>query len=1670
MDQPNHSVGRNRGRHHHRKDDSSGFRRSGNDYYGEKEGGDRGGHGGGRRNRKPEQQFYIPKQQQEQFRGDFREEPSDLMGDGRKTPNLSNIRGDFPEEDLRGKHNPQRGGNFQRNHQHGQRLGGGSNSGNMNSAYNRGGKHQDNYGGQRQVRQASEPRIVPQTLPNYYHGAKERDTRSVEPNLAVREQPNKKPPSGRRNSGTGDKMPQASITRLPPNIESLPPRFQKKYLQENGLSLDLLNPPPPSSHPNPANEVVNDWDGRSIVFCGGNHHGQQNHGQNWSQTLPMPPRGARGRQRKDSDVTLDNTRSRSRSSEVSRGGKINDRLNHRAFERDDDYHRRWGGNEDNSGQRGNQRFQQRQSEEMRSPVRNRHGRMGAKGHGLQQNEERIVEEVKKPEPPLFPTTAILQMDWAAEMENVDNEKLQNSTVQQEQPKPHRRRGKNNSTSRNSGNSMHKDQENFSNQQQQQQQQPQQQPVFKVPAYPNRRNSKDSMPGSRETSQDRGFRQRSHYNRSRKNSYEYESVSREASLERLGGGGGRDGSRNRSRNRRRNRNSWSSRDNSAETHFMRNSQESLHSIRDPTNWRREINLDEEFKNISNQISTLNIDTEKGAASSKPGMIVLPQERAKAVPREIPRNSGVGPNSQQSKILFDPKNPHQPIVVTASQGRNYTPPDAINNATDNHAVLDACQYAGDKYYASNNANPPIWYDSTSEAYQQVHNCDLIDNLVQTDQQIQELLVNGVLFREWDTFTLNRRCLKQLLEQFLIRELKFCQQYNVEQHIWKLLYYNTIEMLRKLHAEDTTEDGRAFYKAKCLELIDEGSGFFEKLLKTLEQKYNFHVDNFVGVNAGSMARGLKMIGLALVSAQKLLLFMGDLARYREQILETSGYGKARQWYMKAQQILPSNGRPYNQLAVLSIYSKRKVDAVYYYMRSLMSSNPFKSARESLLALFDETRKKYENSQKKREEKNRLRLKEKEHRFGGALRRETWIHPEGGRRIHRTSPLDPAANRSGDTSEEEELENLEPIELNKRFITSYLHVHGKLITKIGMESFTQCAVQMLREFRALLRISPIPITSLRLLQLASLNMFAIDCTQLRDPSIAPGGRSEIQECAISIALIMFGIMLERFVTIIRETLSPESTPCTTSGSRQVFGPIITLDGENIVPTAAGKSNTTKNECGETWRATTTKESENSRNGKKLLVLNEDARVMLPSIKVWCDWLLCHHAVWNPPPTCSDYKLGSSTSHDPWSKLASLVVILENVDINRDILSTERKADYEIVRLQEDIALAGFTPLIYNAPEEIFCHRDDDIESAQNALRLQKILYVGTDYLCSCEPPVLKKVTYEDGTAEYISVVQNRTDESSDSEMLVESFSDEDENETHVVDNRVDSSEVRSSENICENDVMKKGSNVSSVASKLDSLSNCADNTTEIRKLLRRKDELERRHKMQEHQNQRLQDILRQSTVSVNIEVRPKFLIPDTNCFIDFLEQLQSIANAHPLYQLMVPLVVLNELEGLSRGLKGSAVTKSASNIQSGNNLLTVNTPLAPTLTIFPSTSVSVSSKSDPKHVAMVAEASKNALMFLKSKNPAVKCVTTKGSILNSSVFTVEDDNSEPLSNDDKILATAVHLCKNNVEEDRDGTRYIAREVVLLTTDRNLRVKSLSRDVPVRELPDFIKWAGLGP
>ncbi|XP_052562573.1 telomerase-binding protein EST1A isoform X3 [Culex pipiens pallens] len=1561
-----------------------------------------------------------------------------------------------------------------------------------------GGKKHDYYGGGPPpgFRQASEPRVLSSNPPNVNYNRpmerlrNERDTRSVDPSFGGGRGSSKKPP-------------------LPANFESLPPRLQRKWLADNHLPPDYLETLRAEQAANNAAHPPQSWShtlpisprSRQGMRSGGGGGGRNRYSGSYQSAgnyqpsgPPHPPPVQQQQPDYRARTPVDYQRPRSRSSDVG-GDPEHDfdrppRPNSRNSSCDDG---RWSGG--NYGPAsvpvGGRGFDGRGG-----MSRNRKHSDG--GSRIEEDEGRKI---------------LGKIDWADDVEreamqektasnmncnaNINNNMNSNSNSNNSSNR-NRRRNRSNSRSSNDYYDDHH---------------PQSGPSFKVPYPP----KGGGPPGS---SGGRSRRNSQSSNMSRENS-----MDRGGNFDRRSGGGGGRGGKQHFNNRENSQDRYwghrkgegrfsNSRDNSVEKRGPRN---------DSVNWRgmegdkTDVKIAEMTKQFEEQIGI-----QKG-----PGVLVLPPK--------IPTERGEEHVREESRALFDPRNPDRPIMVNPAQTRNYVPPENLEGETR-------------KRVTSGNATPgarPAWYDTTSPQAALLRKKEMVRQLEGADARLQELLLSVNLFREWDVYVAIRTELQRLLESFLLSEMRFSQDVNLEHHFWKLLYYNIIEHMRKLLAEDPDPQNRAYYREKALEIIENGTQFFEHLLTLLEKQFVFSLEKFIGPNAATNTKGLKC-GLALVSAQKVFLFLGDLARYREQVNEANNFRKAKQWYVKAQQILPKNGRPYNQLALLSVYAKRKIDAVYFYMRSLMSSNPFESARESLMDLFNETKKKhkllYESSQRKREEKNRARLKEKEHRFDGHLRRETWIHPEGGSRVHRTVPLDPTlAGRSpGDSSgeeEEQELRQLDSIELNKRFIVSFLHVLGKLITKTGMESFQPCAVQMLREFRALIQHSPLAVTSYRLLQLMSLNMFAIEITKLKDASIAPGARSEVQECALSVGLLMFGIILERFIHVIQD-----------ASSKSMDNGPATSTAENLqelaksAPSSSSSSNSTSSVQnsssghGKDGSSRTCNEGD----GRQKLVLPEDAKAILPAIKVWCDWMLYHTGTWNPPPFCTDYKIGASTGHDPWSGLSALMTLLARLDTNKEILQVvtqeDSLADFEVVRLQEDITLAGFTPLMYNVPEPIFTHKDRDMEEAQNALRVQKLIFFGTGCLCKCDPPVLRKtVTTRTRTSQvagevteelFESVVQNRIEGSSDSEILLESFS-EDEGETSVAEvatpkstkancdqpqskrksgqkepakgqddesrknnnntssnaksgsskKQRSSGNANSSNNNNNNNNSSSNNNSSPSTNSANNNNNSEVATTpnveesvtqssqEIRKLLRRKDELERRQKMQERYSERLQDILSQSTIALNIEVRPRFLVPDTNCFVDYLRDIESIAKAHPLYQLMVPIVVINELEGLAKGIKPAV---NASGIIASK--LAAGISVQPTPAPAPSSSrISVDRRFDPQHAEKVAEASKQALHFIKQKHPALMCVTTKGSILKPTTCTFLEDVGEQKSNDDKILETALNLIRNSTEEKRGEVRYITRDVVLLTTDRNLRVKALSNDLPVRELPDFIKWAGLG-
>ena len=159
---------------------------------------------------------------------------------------------------------------------------------------------------------------------------------------------------------------------------------------------------------------------------------------------------------------------------------------------------------------------------------------------------------------------------------------------------------------------------------------------------------------------------------------------------------------------------------------------------------------------------------------------------------------------------------------------------------------------------------------------------------DLELHYILSHTDLASNWERISEIRKFHQQSLKTLLETDLKFCQQENIEQHFWKIAFYNIIEILRKTMPAENCES-RDQCKKIMLSLIEEGTTYFQSLLTLLEETYNVQLDTYL--SSSVQTKGLGYVGLALVSAQKVFLFLGDLARYKEQVNETANYGKSRQ-----------------------------------------------------------------------------------------------------------------------------------------------------------------------------------------------------------------------------------------------------------------------------------------------------------------------------------------------------------------------------------------------------------------------------------------------------------------------------------------------------------------------------------------------------------------------------------------------------------------------------------------------------------------------------------------------------------------------------------------------------------------------------------------------------------
>ncbi|XP_025018409.1 uncharacterized protein LOC112539873 [Tetranychus urticae] len=199
---------------------------------------------------------------------------------------------------------------------------------------------------------------------------------------------------------------------------------------------------------------------------------------------------------------------------------------------------------------------------------------------------------------------------------------------------------------------------------------------------------------------------------------------------------------------------------------------------------------------------------------------------------------------------------------------------------------------------------------------------------------------------------------------------------------------------------------------------------------------------------------------------------------------------------------------------------------------------------------------------------------------------------------------------------------------------------------------------------------------------------------------------------------------------------------------------------------------------------------------------------------------------------------------------------------------------------------------------------------------------------------------------------------------------------------------------------------------------------------------------------MLRKET-KIRLVKQPRFLIPDTNCFIHHLSKLQTLVECGH-FKVIVPLIVINELNGLM-----SRITQPTS-----------DSPLP--------LSIRETCDTDDREKEMkVGQAAKEAFDYLETsfneKSNKLKIITSNGSFKNDMNFKNKNSKVEKTNDDDLVLSSCLRFIKKrNSKQKNPEDTDVFRETVLLTDDRNLRVKALSHNVPVKSLPVFLQFANL--
>ncbi len=174
--------------------------------------------------------------------------------------------------------------------------------------------------------------------------------------------------------------------------------------------------------------------------------------------------------------------------------------------------------------------------------------------------------------------------------------------------------------------------------------------------------------------------------------------------------------------------------------------------------------------------------------------------------------------------------------------------------------------------------------------------------------------------------RNNIRECYEAVVLEDHEFAETHEVEQAIWRLYYKQIDEFRAKIKKNNAaagpavpTPSGKSASRQEVMHKIlaafksflVEATGFYHNLILKLRAKHDLPQDYLAfEVSIDDDEKRAAEVKRCALSCHRCLIFLGDLARYKEVHGDGQDWSVSTGYYLQAYALWPASGNPHNQV----------------------------------------------------------------------------------------------------------------------------------------------------------------------------------------------------------------------------------------------------------------------------------------------------------------------------------------------------------------------------------------------------------------------------------------------------------------------------------------------------------------------------------------------------------------------------------------------------------------------------------------------------------------------------------------------------------------------------------------------------------------------------------------